>query len=314
MKPAVSEHEVLVSVVVPVKDNAATLAELVERLEAVLSAESHEIVLIDDGSEDGSWAELERLARSHATVKPYALARNYGQQAALCAGFEMARGRVIITLDADLQYPPEAIPTFLEAWRGGHDLVCGHRVVRDDPFVRRVLPSRLFNVLVRWVTGSRVRDVGCALNAIDASILEGLPQCGERRRFLKPLLAEQARHLTQRPVEATRRAGRSSYGFVRLAALAIDFFVVYSARPFRWLLVTGGIVAILASVLLLTVVTWNLLLGGVAPWLPWVGGSLIALFFGFHLATIGLLGESQHRLAAEREGRAFYRFRTEERP
>ena len=144
-----------VSVVVPVYDNADTLRELVERLAAALKDEQAELVAVDDGSRDASLEVLESLARERHEIllRPVALARNYGQQAALCAGFEVARGSVIVTLDADLQYPPEAIPAFLQAWRAGSDLVCGYRVRRQDPYVRRVLPSRVFNVFVRWITG-----------------------------------------------------------------------------------------------------------------------------------------------------------------
>ncbi len=300
-----------VSVVIPVYANVDTLRELHARLCRVLEKESAEIVAVEDGSSDGSLALLERIAREeceHGLLKVVALARNYGQQAALCAGFEAARGRVIITLDADLQYPPEAIPAFVDAWRAGADLVCGYRRVRRDPLFRRVLPSRVFNLLVRWITGLPVRDVGCALNAIDARIARELPRFGDRRRFLKPLLAEQAHRIAQLPVDAAARKGPSSYGFWKLLGLAVDFFVVYSARPFRAIFLVGIVSTSLALVELLVLLATHLV-GHPLPLAPWLTIGMVVLFGGFHLLTIGLLGESLHRLSVGLEEKPFYRLR-----
>lgn len=238
----------LVSLVVPVYRNAATLSELVERVDRALLGVDHEMVFVIDGSPDDSLEALLRLRSRRAAGAPalrvLASNRNHGQHTALVAGFDAARGAVVLTLDADLQDAPEELPRFFAAWQAGDELVSGVRRQRRDAYWSRLLPSRAFNAWVRFCTGQTLRDYGCALNAIDRRIARG---CGEeplRRFFLKPLLAARARSTSEIEIAARERTGPSSYTALRLVRLAAAFWIGWSARPWIVLLACGSLAAL----------------------------------------------------------------------
>ncbi|MBK9383995.1 MAG: glycosyltransferase family 2 protein [Planctomycetes bacterium] len=234
------------SVVIPVYRSAETLRELVERLTTVLGAAAgtpqSELVFAVDASPDDSLerlAELQRSARGDTALRVLVGARNVGQHAALRAGFRAARGRALLVLDADLQYAPEEVPRFLEAWRGGADLVAGWRRSRSDAYFARVLPSALFNAFARWWSGVSLRDFGCGFCLLDARLVTELERGGARRRFLKPLLGALAHRAVELEVASAPRAAPSAYDLRALARLALWFAVGWSPRPFGALSVLG---------------------------------------------------------------------------
>jgi glycosyltransferase involved in cell wall biosynthesis len=300
--------------VVPVFENAATLDELVRRTVLVLEREalSFELLFVDDGSRDGSWDALERLREADRRVRALRLARNFGQASALSAGFDHARGRTVVTIDADLQLYPEDIPALLAKRREGHDLVSGVRLERADP-LGRLVPSWLFNRLVHSIIGIRLRDYGCGLNALSRELALELSQHGEMRRFLKPLAAMLARSVGEVPVRhAPSPAGRSRYTFMSLVGVQFDFFTSFSRKPFQVVGIAGLVLFALG------------LLGGLATLLLYVGpgvsvGSrvqtlvILAMIFGLQLAVLGLLGEFVVRIHHARS-EPFYVVREEDDP
>lgn len=286
-------EEIEVSIVVPVYDNASTLEALYARLVAVLEARrsSFEILFVDDGSRDRSFELIRSLAAADPRVRPIRLTRNFGQAAALCAGLERIRGRVAVTIDADLQNHPEDVPSLLDEIEKGHELVSGVRATREDPMFARAIPSRLTNWLVEWVTGIPLHDVGCGLNAVSRRVARDIAQSGDMRRFLKPLAAILARSVSEVPVHhAPSPKGRSSYTFMALLSLQIDFLTSFSRKPFQ-VIGLSGVALFLGGFALGLVHLASLLLLGESLGVRIQALLGLAMIFGLQLAVLGLLGE-----------------------
>ena len=215
-----------VSVVIPVCDEKETLQALCDRSRKALEGMgcTWEIVFVDDGSTDGSEALLRSLFEADRRVQVLFLARNFGQHAALCAGFEQARGAVVVIMDGDLQLCPEDIPRLVNKVWEGYDLVGGRRIRRMDSSLKRKLPSFLFNLILSGSTGVRLHDFNCGFKAMNQGIAESVGLQGERRRYLAPLLVELADRVTEIPVtHSPRTAGKSKYTPARSLALIMDF-------------------------------------------------------------------------------------------
>jgi undecaprenyl-phosphate 4-deoxy-4-formamido-L-arabinose transferase len=294
-------------VVVPVYRNRDTLAELLERLDRVLEAERREYVFVVDGSPDDSLERLLDEQRRHPHLVVLELARNCGQHAALCAGFAAVRARVVLVIDADLQQRPEDLPRFLERWRAGHDFVSGWRTSRRDAPWRQ-LGSGGMNWLVRTVTGVHLHDWGCPLAAIDRSILERIPESGEQRRFLKPLVAKLSRHPTEVEIEGLEREGQSSYGLITLLGLSLDFVVSFSNRPFQRLAGLGLVLTLAGFLGGLGYLVLRLA-SAVEPSPRIQALMVIALLLGLQLLILGALGEFTHRIYRLVQGLPLYEVR-----
>jgi glycosyltransferase involved in cell wall biosynthesis len=252
----------LVSVVLPVFNEAKTLPELLRRLAAV--AESlrarylFEFVCVDDGSTDDTIAVAQRFANQDNRVVITALRRNYGQTAALQAGFEQARGAVIVSMDADLQHFPEDIPQFLAKIEDGYDVVCGWRADRREGPIRR-WPSAAANWLIRKLTGTTIHDVGTTFRAYQGDFARQLQLLGEHHRFIPVLARNLGARLTEVPIQnIERRVGSSNYGLSRTFNVLLDitflvFYTKYIDRPIRVFgrlaLVTFAIGAVIIAVL-----------------------------------------------------------------
>ncbi|MBM3976375.1 MAG: glycosyltransferase family 2 protein [Planctomycetes bacterium] len=295
-----------VSVVVPVYRNRHTLLELLRRLDAALAGEAREYVFVVDASPDDSLALLLEAQRERPHLVVLELARNAGQHGALCAGFAAARGRVALVLDADLQQRPEDLPRALESWRAGHDFVSGWRRVRRDPLTRRVA-SAAMNALVRRVTGVALHDWGCPLAAVDRSVFERIPEGGEQRRFLKPLVASLSRNAMEIEIEADARTGASSYSPFMLCALALDFVVSFTRRPFQWLIGIGAL-GVLAGTLGAIVYFAARLFGASASDRAQVL-VVLGLLVGLQLVVLGAVGEFTHRIYRLVQARPLYEVR-----
>ncbi|MDF1800500.1 MAG: glycosyltransferase family 2 protein [Planctomycetota bacterium] len=296
-----------ISVVVPIYRNNATLEDLVERLSAVLSEESAELVMVVDGCPDGGLELLQGLVPGRPHLRVVELARNYGQHAALCAGFEAARGKVILILDADLQQAPEDLPAFVEAWRGGAEFISGWRNGREDAASRR-LGSWAMNQLVRYVTRVPLRDWGCPMAAVDRRIIDQVKYAGEQRRFLKPLVARLSRSWEEIEIKGHAREGKSSYSLFSLIGLALDFVVSFTTRPFQRL--TGGGLALFTAGILTGVAYVVLRLAGlISDSPPLQALVVIALLVGMQAIILGMLGEYTHRIYRMVQGQPFFEVR-----
>ena len=223
------------SVVVPLYDEEESLPQLVDQLLAAMRALdlSFELVLVDDGSNDGTANVLSALAATVPELVAVLLRRNYGQSAAMAAGFDASSGAVIVTLDGDLQNDPADIPLLLAELNQGYDLVSGWRHQRQDAAVQRLLPSRIANRLIARVTGVRLHDYGCSLKAYRREVVSDLNLYGELHRFL-PALAfiEGARIGEVKVNHRPRRYGRSKYGIDRTFRVLMDLLTVWFMKRF----------------------------------------------------------------------------------
>ncbi len=235
----------MISIVIPAYNEEENIPVLYERLKNVLErlGENYEIIFVDDGSEDRTPEVLRDIAKRDRSVKVVRFRRNYGQTAAMYAGFEHAKGDVIITMDADLQNDPEDIPVLLEKVREGYDIVSGWRKDRKDPFLSRKLPSSVANWIISKVTGVELHDYGCTLKAYRAEIAKRYRLYGDMHRFLPALARRFGAKITEIPVRHHPRLyGKSKYGIGRTIRVILDIFLVkflneYITKP---LYVFGG--------------------------------------------------------------------------
>lgn len=294
----------LISVVLPVLNESESLEELARLLLAVAAAHGLqlEVIFVDDGSRDGSWEKIRRLAIGDPRLRGIRFRRNFGKAAALAAGFEVARGQVVFQMDADLQDDPAEIPQFLAKLEEGFDVVNGWKEHRRDAW-HKVWPSRVFNWLVSRVTGLQLRDHNCGFKCFRAAVVKELPLYGELHRFIPVMAHARGYRVAELPVRHhARRFGKSKYGFHRfvkgfLDLLTVVFLTVFEQRPLH-LLGGVGLPAFLlgAAGLSYLAVCWVLArfrVPGFGPigTRPLLVYSLACLIIGFQMLAIGFLGE-----------------------
>lgn len=223
------------SVVIPVYNEAPNLTALVERNIGVLRTlnKTFEIILIDDGSHDVSEALLRELCKQYPELRVVIFSRNYGQSAAMTAGFKQARGAIVISMDGDLQNDPGDIPKLLDKLDEGFDVVCGWRKYRQDRYVNRVMPSKIANWLISKLTGVRLHDYGCSLKAYRREFIEHLVLYGELHRFIPVLLSLHGARICEIPVNHhARKHGVSKYGIGRAPRVLLDLLLMYYFQRF----------------------------------------------------------------------------------
>jgi len=291
----------LLSVVVPVYNEEESLPQLFPRLMAVLEAlqRPYEVIFVNDGSRDGSLGLLlAHRDRFPHRVRVLDFNGNFGQHMAILAAFENSRGRYLITMDADLQNPPEEIPRILAELEAGHDVVGTYREDRHDPLFRKVA-SRIVNNITNRITGLGLKDYGCMLRGYDRRVVDYINQCQETTTFLPAL----ARKFATRPVEiavghAEREQGVSKYGLYRLIRLNFDLMTGFSLVPLQAVTMLGTLVSFLSSVFAVFLLLRRLVLG------PEVEGvfTLLAINFflmGITMLSIGIAGEYVGRIYLE---------------
>jgi glycosyltransferase involved in cell wall biosynthesis len=305
----------LVSVIVPIYDGAELVLPCQAALSPVLDAleGGAEVIYVDDGSSDGTMNALLAAQAKDPRVRVIELAGNFGQHAAFTAGFEHARGRYLVTLDADLQCDPADIPRLIEPLTRGYDLVSGVRLDRSDPPSRQLF-SRLTTTLVTRLARVPLRDIGCPLNAFTDDVARSLAPFGELRRFLKPLAVRVARRVTEVEVQHRPRPRRreSSYSATRLVRLFMDFFVNALGDVFAWvfLLATAA-----AALLLIAAVVFVLV--GVFDQAPATYVPLVLLWLSLQaglIALFGLAGDYVQRIYSQSSGRPFFLVRNVHEP
>jgi glycosyltransferase involved in cell wall biosynthesis len=300
--------EPTISVVAPAFDEERSVALLFEELQAALDplGTPWEVVFVDDGSTDGTFAALTRLHDANENVRVVRLRRNFGKSAALAAGFEQARGEVVVTIDADLQDDPAEIPRLLAKLDEGFDLVSGWKSRRRDPWTRRVL-SRVFNRLASAVSGLTLHDVNCGLKAYRAEVVHDLRIYGELHRFLPVLAHERGYRVAELPVNhRPRNHGRSRYGLERYLRGFLDLLTVslvgrYRHRPLH---LFGGIGLVLGAIgtAVLAYLTALKVAGEAIGHRPLLILGVLLVVVGLQLFSLGLLGEMIRSLHEERAG------------
>ena len=306
------------SVVIPIYNEALNLERLHAEFTAALEGwgRPYELILVNDGSTDGSTGALERIAAADGRVRVIEFRRNFGQTAAFAAGFAHARGRFIATADGDLQNDPADLPAMVAEAEAGCDIVCGWRKSRKDTFINRRLPSIIANWLISRATGVKLNDYGCSLKVFRAEVVKPLRLYGEMHRFLPALASEMGVRIVERPVNHRARIhGKSKYGISRTVRVILDlmtvkFLLSYSTRPLQIFgllgLVLGGLGGIVLAVLGYLRLIEAVSLDRHQPLLLF---SVLMGFAGLQLLTIGLLAEMQVRTYHESQGKPIYAIR-----
>jgi len=312
-----------VSVVIPIYNEEANVAELVARVGAAMrrTGKSFELICVDDGSRDGSAAALEVLAAERPWLKPLYLIRNYGQSAALQAGFDAAQGEIIVTLDGDLQNEPDDIPELLKILdqRPEVDVISGWRKERQDRTVSRKLPSAAANAVISRVTGVKLHDYGCALKLYRADVIRGLRLYGELHRFIPALAAEVGANIVEVPVRHhARTRGVSKYGIDRtfrvlLDLLWIKFLMRFLHRPLQAFGAVGLALGAIGFLILAWLTYEKLALDAEIGGRPLLLLGVLLALIGVQLVATGLIGELLTRIYHEPQGRPQYLLRRQPR-
>ena len=294
------------SVVVPIYEEAGTIAELHRRATAALQAlgRPYELILVDDGSGDGTWAEIERLRARDDRLRAVRFKRNFGQHPAMHAGLARARGDLVVTRAGDLPNAPEDIGRLVEAVDAGADVASGRRAARHDSW-GRTLPSRLINGMLRRFTGVSISDFGCAFNAYRRSAVEPMLGVIGRQKFTKALVLSGGASVVEVDVSHAPRSGSSRYSPLRLTRLALHVLAGFWPRPIQWAgLVIGALCTLLATAL-----------GAYALWFwvdhadfpgPLLLGVAVLVVLGIQGFILALIGEYLARIQRDVGGRPLY--------
>ncbi len=321
MREHATTPELELSIVLPVYNESGNLETFIPELSGVLRdlGRSYEIIAVDDGSTDASVETLRRLKAQEPHLRIVRFRRNFGQTAAFTAGFDLSRGRYVITMDADGQNDPADIPQLLKAMEEGeYDIVSGWRRERKEPFLSRRLPSMIANRIIARSTGVALHDYGCSLKIYHWKVAKNVKLYGELHRFIPALASEMGVRITEMPVnDRPRRYGKSKYNLsktvrVVLDLLTITFLLNYMARPMQFFglmgLVSGGI----GFVLGLYLTFLKLLTGANIGTRPLLLLAILLMILGVQFVMMGLLGELLSRTYFEVQGKTIYMIRSEE--
>ncbi len=306
-----------VSVVIPVYNEAENLPALLESLSKTLKElnQSFEIIVIDDGSTDETVQVLKRLKHEYPELRAVLFRRNFGQSAAMTAGFDLARGEVVISMDGDLQNDPADIPMLIEKLEQGYDIVSGWRKDRKDAFLSRTLPSKIANWLIGKATGIRLHDYGCSLKAYRKEIAKNLLLYGELHRFIPVLASLQGARYAEVVVRHHPRSkGKSKYGIGRTYRVMLDlllmlFFQKFATRPLQFFGFTGGVMLLAGFFIELYLTFLKLFAGRDIGNRPLLILGVLLVISGLILAGIGLLAELIIRTYYEASGKHIYSIR-----
>jgi glycosyltransferase involved in cell wall biosynthesis len=317
-----SSEQMDISIVVPVYNEVECIEMLCGKLHEVLSATDwrYEIVLVDDGSSDGSWQKMIEVSDRIPHLHLVRLRRNFGQTAAMSAGFHEAKGSIVITMDADLQNDPEDIPRLVAHMRDDIDVVSGWRKNRKDKMLQRRLPSMIANYLISKITNVYLHDYGCTLKAYRRDVIKDVHLYGEMHRFIPALASWVGGNIDEIEVNHhPRTTGQSKYGLSRTGRVILDLITVkfllrYSTGPMQMFGKIGAVFALPGSLMLLMMVLANLSyhvfgteLGASLIKRPfWLMASFMLILMGIQFICIGLLAEVQARTYHESQGKRVY--------
>jgi glycosyltransferase involved in cell wall biosynthesis len=326
MNPAISRYSAThpstydrpaVSVVVPIYNEIESVPHLLTAVSQTLQAADldYEIICVDDGSRDGSDRLLKQQALEREDLRVVLLRRNYGQTAAMAAGFRYATGKVIVTIDGDLQNDPSDIPMLMQILADDYDLVSGWRKNRQDKSLTRVIPSKIANWLIGQVTGVKLHDYGCSLKAYRSELVADMNLYGELHRFLPALAFIEGAKITEIPVKHhPRRFGQSKYGLDRTFRVVMDLLTISFMRKFltRPMHVFGlfGLIFLMAGLAITVHLGYiRLVLGVDIGQRPLLILAVVLLLAGLNLFSVGILAEIAMRTYHESQGRPIYRVR-----
>lgn len=312
------------SIVISLYNEEESLHELVKWIEDVMQKEgyTYEIIMVDDGSKDGSWRIVKELSEKNKCIRGISFRRNYGKSAALYHGFKAAEGRVVVTMDADLQDSPEEIPEMYRmVVKDGYDIVSGWKKQRFDNKFTKNLPSKLYNATARWVTGIKLHDMNCGLKAYRNEVVKNIEVYGEMHRYI-PYLAKNAGFdkITEKPVHHQKRKyGVSKFGLERfvngfLDLISLWFLSRFGKKPMHFFGFTGILMFLTGAILAIWVIAEKLIQQGQGLLYrpvteqPLFYLALVAVILGFQLFLAGFICEMVSRNSTERNN---YKIREE---
>jgi glycosyltransferase involved in cell wall biosynthesis len=305
------------SIVIPVYNEEENVEPLVSEITSVMEHQGkrYEIIVVDDGSRDGTFERLAQLRARACALRVIRLKRNFGQTAAMAAGLCHSRGEFVALMDGDGQNDPADIPAMLAELERGADLVCGWRFKRRDPFLSRRLPSIIANGLISWATQVELHDYGCTLKVMRREIAKGLKLYGEMHRFIPAIAFERGARIVEMKVNhRPRLRGTSKYGITRILRVILDlltvkFMLSYSTRPSHMFGLIGlaslGVGMLIGLYLTVQKLVYNAEIGG----RPLLLMGILLIFIGFQFITMGLLGEMLARTYHESQDRPVFAIR-----
>ena len=304
------------SVVIPVFNERENIAPLHAALTEALADRNYDLVFIDDGSVDGSREELRRLVKQDQShVRLIELRRNFGQTAAIAAGIDYSNGKVVVTIDADMQNDPGDIPALLDKIEEGYDVASGWRVDRKDRFLTRQVPSRVANWLISIVTGVKLHDYGCTLKAYRREVLEGFRLYGEMHRFIPAYAGGVGASIVEVPVRHHPRThGEGKYGLERTVKVVLDlltvkFLISYSNNPIYLFGGTGMALAVSGMAILALLAVRRIIDSTSVTRSPMFSVSIMLVILGFQSVLLGLIAELLVRTYHESQAKPTYSIR-----
>lgn len=310
-------ESVYLSVVIPVYNEKQNISYLYENLNSVLPGigRKYEVILIDDGSMDGTFKELLSIHEQNDNYKIIRFRKNFGQTPAMSAGFDYANGEVIITLDADLQNDPKDIPALLEKIDEGYDVVSGWRINRQDKAIPRKLPSKIANWLIARLTGVKIHDYGCTLKAYRSDVVKNIELYGEMHRYIPAVASWMGISVAEVPVHHhSRKFGKSKYGISRTIRVILDiitlkYLLSYSQKPIQIFGLMGLITGLIGCIITIYLIIMRLFFNVPLSSRPLFTLSIFMIFIGLQLITMGILGELIMRTYHEASGKPTYAIR-----
>ena len=305
-----------ISIIFSIYNEEESLRELVSRTEKVMKDNryNYELIMVDDGSRDGSWETIRELSARDGNIRGISFRRNYGKSAALYCGFRAATGRVVVTMDADLQDSPEEIPEMYRMiTEDGYDIVSGWKQHRQDNRITKNLPSKLYNATARMITGIRLHDMNCGLKAYRNEVVKNIEVYGEMHRYI-PYLAKNAGfdRITEKPVHHRKRKyGKSKFGMERfvngfLDLLSLWFLSTFGKKPMHFFGFTGLLTFLIGGILAVWIIIEKLVQQShgipyrAVTEQPMFYLALVALVIGVLLFLAGFLGEMISRSSSDR--------------
>ena len=305
-----------ISIIVPLLNERESLPELVSRIDGVMKENgfSYEVIMVDDGSDDGSWEEIQRLSASNSAIRGICFRRNYGKSAALYCGFARAQGDVVVTMDADLQDFPEEIPEMYRMIKEeGWDIVSGWKKHRKDNALTKNLPSKLYNATARRITGIKLHDMNCGLKAYKNDVVKNIEVYGEMHRYI-PYLAKNAgfTKITEKPTQhAKRKFGKSKFGLDRfvngfLDLMSLWFLSRFGKKPMHFFGYSGIFMFLVGFVMTIWIIVEKLVAQAHHEYFrpvteqPLFFLALLAIVIGVLFFLAGFLGEMISRSSTDR--------------
>jgi glycosyltransferase involved in cell wall biosynthesis len=303
-----------ISIIIPLYNEEDNVPDLIPRLESVLESlkRTYEVLLIDDGSSDRTWELLKQFRKNNAKLRLVRFRKNFGQTAAMKAGFDLSRGNIVITMDGDLQNDPDDIAHLISKSEEGYDIVSGWRFPRHDPFISRRLPSIIANWIISLSTNVKLHDYGCTLKAFKAEVAKNLDLYGEMHRFIPALASWMGVTVSEVKVKHhPRLKGKSKYGISRTLRVILDlitvkFLLSYATKPIQIFGLVGLVSGFFGFVLGLYLAFVRLFMHHPIGGRPLLLLAVLLIFTGFQFVTLGLLAEIQIRTYHESQKKSIY--------